>query len=238
MHRRSFDAGATSSLPLPLTGLQLDCRLPVGLPPQNAALLVPNRPWCAGDVSVRYEADVPVSLSSVLSAALPWRKRHQHPPQQAHSASGSPATAAPIHRLSSSVGAMPQSALSTVASQMSTPRGLPPAGSQGTAVSPRSLAATASERALSPGASAVSPGGSALPTSSSSYRMDAWDKADSSMHDSHVFDLGEPAGRGGWAGMSGLGWAGLSCWAAGLCCAVLGCWAGPGFGMFPVAGRV
>lgn len=145
-----------------------------------------------GDVSVRYEADVPVSLSSVLSAALPWRKRHQHPPQPAHSASGSPATAAPIHRLSSSVGAMPQSALSTVASQMNTPRGLPPAGSQGTAVSPHSLATTASERALSPGASVVSPGGSALPASSSSYCMDVWDKADSSMHDSHVFDLGVP----------------------------------------------
>ena len=226
-------------------GLPPSCRPPSS---QNAALSVPNRPLCPGDVSVRYEADVPVSLSSVLSAALPWRKRHQHPPQPAHSASGSPATAAPIHRLSSSVGAMPQSALSTVASQMNTPRGLPPAGSQGTAVSPHSLATTASERALSPGASVVSPGGSALPASSSSYCMDVWDKADSSMHDSHVFDLGEPAGLCGWVGVNGAGlgragpmsWAELQGW-AGLGWAGLGWadelgWAGPGFGVFPVAG--
>ncbi len=142
---------------------------------------------------MRYEADVPVSLSSVLSAALPWRKRQQ---QQQQQQAGSPGAAAPIHRLSSSVGAMPQSALSTVTSQMSSPgraAGLPPVGSPGSAVSPRSLGGVASERALSPGTSYPTSG--PLPSSSSSYRIDAWDKADSSVHGSHVFDLGEaPAG--------------------------------------------
>ena len=176
----------------------------------------------AGVVEVRYEADVPVSLSSVLTAALPWRKRQPQPAAQTAQGAqqaGSPSTTSPLHKVGSPATSVPLQAAAAMAAQAAgrgaslqagggapaagalppapggggTGRSLPPLppAHQGSSLSPRSPGVSGG--ALSPGASAPASGPVGT-FSSSSYRsaIDPEDKADSSVHGSHVFDLGAP----------------------------------------------
>ncbi|KAL4436590.1 hypothetical protein ABPG75_003729 [Micractinium tetrahymenae] len=133
-----------------------------------------------GVVEVRYEADVPITLSSVLSAATNLFRRNTG---AAAAATPPPAAAAPA--------AAPVAAGSADATSPAAEPASPHAAGAGV------LAAAQQQQGKAPQGVPSTPGspsaGAAAAAAAPSTPLSPEDKADSSVHGSHVFDLGVSA---------------------------------------------
>ena len=165
-------------------------------------------------VEVRYEADVPITLSSVLSAATALFRRTHTQPASPASAGAAAAAVSPSPPPASPAGAVspggaPTSPSYAVAAAVAAAQAQQQAQDAGGGAAPRAAPPTsqvggfpgrstpgpaAAQHAPNPGQQQAQ-GQQAQHAQQDAAGLAAEDQADSSVHGSHVFDLGEGQGR-------------------------------------------